>query len=205
MAMAIQLWKRSICRVLALVLALALILELDHYTNCFQIHLNKSLEIDPNNADTLMIRGTIYYFNKQALKDLNRSLDITSNNAINEALEDLNKSLKIIPNNALTLRQRGSIYYNIDEFDKSIEVINRSIEIDYATALETYQEALRDLNKSLDIEPDYTLTLKFRAETYLSIGWYDESIDDLKSSLELDPDSAEALSLCSEILKDPLK
>ncbi|RIB10400.1 hypothetical protein C2G38_2250803 [Gigaspora rosea] len=58
-----------------------------------------------------------------------------------------------------------------------------------------YQEALKDLNKSLDIELDYASTLKFRAEPYFSMGWYDELIDDLNSSLELGPDDAEALCL----------
>lgn len=35
-----------------------------------------------------------------------------------------------------------------------------------------YQEALKDLNKSLDIELDDASTLKLRAETYFSMGWY---------------------------------
>ncbi|RIB13044.1 hypothetical protein C2G38_2199001 [Gigaspora rosea] len=64
-----------------------------------------------------------------------------------------------------------------------------------------YQEALRDLNKSLNIEHDDATTLKLRAETYLSmgqqcnlrgeacrkIGKYEDSLEDLNRSLELDP------------------
>src|SRR6185312_12461199 len=57
-------------------------------------NLNKSLEIEPNDAYALKVRGSVYLDLKQ----------------YDNALIDLNKSLEIEPNDAWALSRRGCIY-----------------------------------------------------------------------------------------------
>ncbi|CAG8824349.1 9716_t:CDS:1, partial [Cetraspora pellucida] len=48
-----------------------------------------------------------------------------------------------------------------------------------------YEESLDDLNKSLEICPNGTIALNYRALTYQHLGRYKESLEDLDKSLEL--------------------
>ncbi|RIB27703.1 hypothetical protein C2G38_2159879 [Gigaspora rosea] len=74
--------------------------------------LNKSLEIEPNNAVALGMHGETYLMmNKGLLEDLNKSSVIEPNDAFaskarGESIEswvDLNKSLEIKPNDTFAL------------------------------------------------------------------------------------------------------
>ncbi|RIB21693.1 hypothetical protein C2G38_2034174 [Gigaspora rosea] len=96
--------------------------------------LNESLEINPDDALALKIRGITYrkmsrY--EESLADLNKLLEIEPDNAeilsergetyrmmnrCKESLKNLNKSLKIKPNNASALRYRGATYRMMNRF-----------------------------------------------------------------------------------------
>ncbi|RIB24838.1 kinase-like domain-containing protein, partial [Gigaspora rosea] len=85
-------------------------------------NLNKSLEIEPNNANALRNRGKTY-------RNMNR---------YEESLADLNKSLEIEPNNADALRSRGEIYRIMNGYDELLADFNKLLEIEPNNA-----EALR--------------------------------------------------------------
>ncbi|RIB12413.1 kinase-like domain-containing protein [Gigaspora rosea] len=162
------------------------------------------LEIEPNNAKALRIRGKTYPMMKkheESLADLNKSLEIEPNNAealrsrkfiadafrshgeayrmtnrYKKLLEELNKSLIVEPNNTIALRSRGETYL----------MMNR------------LKESLIDLNKSLEIEPNDAVALRIRGETYYMMYRYGASLADLNKSLEIKPNNAAALRIRGE-------
>jgi tetratricopeptide (TPR) repeat protein len=56
-----------------------------------------------------------------------------------------------------------------------------------------YEDALRDLDRSLELAPDNAWALKVRGDTYRALGRYEDALRDLDRSLELAPDDAFAL------------
>src|SRR5436190_443963 len=88
-------------------------LKMGRYYEAFA-DLSKSLEIEPNNADGLKIRGETYYLiGKDA-----------------ESIEDLNQLLKIKPSDVFALRVRGSAYYMMDKYEESLADLTKALEID---------------------------------------------------------------------------
>ncbi|RIB24884.1 kinase-like domain-containing protein [Gigaspora rosea] len=124
-----------------------------------RLRLNKSLEIDSNNAITLRKRGRAY----------------PMMNKYEESLADLNKSLEIDPNNAITLRER--------EIDSNNAVTLYSRGVSYRM-LNKCEESLADLNKSLEIDPNNAFTLGERGKLYYMMNKCEEALADLNKSLE---------------------
>ncbi|RIB08946.1 hypothetical protein C2G38_2210228 [Gigaspora rosea] len=132
--------------------------------------LNKSLDIEPNNAFTLCFHGEAY----QGLKKYKK------------ALVDLNQSLDINPNNATAMEFRGFTYFFMKDYCKSLEDLAKSLEIEPKNAqtltyhgatylkMKKYNQSLKDINKSLTMEPDFTCLLNIHGETYREISKYNE-------------------------------
>ncbi|CAG8585621.1 9018_t:CDS:2 [Acaulospora morrowiae] len=74
-------------------------------------YLNRSLEIEPDDAFALRNRG-----------ETHRML-----NKYNESLSDLNRSLEIEPDDAFTLRNRGETYRMLNKYNESLSDLNRSL------------------------------------------------------------------------------
>ncbi|RIB06901.1 kinase-like domain-containing protein [Gigaspora rosea] len=164
-----------------------------------RLKLNKSLEIDSNNAITLKELCIAYrMMNKyeESLADLNKSLEIDPNDAI--ALSER----EIDPNNAITFRERGATYRIMNRYKESLKDLNKSLKIDPNDAItlresgatyrmkNRYEKSLTDLNKSLKINPNDVITLRERGATYFMMNRYKESLADLNKSLEIDPNNA---------------
>ncbi len=168
------------------------------------------MEIDPNNTFVLRKHGKFYHYmgrHEEALVDLNKSLEIESNNAwiitshhmidkYEEALVYFNKSLKIEPNDAFELRNRGATFRVLGRYDEWLAELKKPLEIEEETFLKKskYEEALADLNKSLKIESNNADALRIRGEIYYIMNKYQESLSDLNQSLEIEPTNAFALS-----------
>ncbi|CAG8626464.1 15109_t:CDS:2 [Cetraspora pellucida] len=190
--------------------------------------LNKSLDVNSDDADALKFRGLTYYKLKKyekSISDFNKSLHITNDIIVlicrgqinsnlgryNEALIDLNKALKLDPNNSFALRCRGQTYYMQKKYKESLIDLNKSLEYDLNNAdalrlrgqtyymLKDYEKALSDLNKSLELDPNNAVTLRFRGRTYLIFGRYDDSLTDLNKSLDIDSKNADALQIRGQI------
>jgi tetratricopeptide (TPR) repeat protein len=56
-----------------------------------------------------------------------------------------------------------------------------------------YEEALDDLNRALELEPNNVHALWNRGEIYRLLGRYDEALDDLNRALKLEPNNVHAL------------
>ncbi|RIB05239.1 kinase-like domain-containing protein [Gigaspora rosea] len=185
---------------------------------------NKLLEVDPNDASSLDIRGITYQKMgryEEAISDFNKSLEIVPNNEISlnhraisyrmmgryeESLADLNRSLVIDPNNASTLYLRGITYKKMGRYEESLAELNRSLVIDPNNAtvlncrgvtyqmLGSYKKSLADYNESLEINPNYLQAINNRGVAYQDIGRYEESLTVFNKSLEIDPNDAAVLS-----------
>ncbi|RIB04390.1 hypothetical protein C2G38_2254401 [Gigaspora rosea] len=117
----------------------------------------------------------------EALVDSNRLLAINPDDAVSlgkvfdynlgryeESLADLSRSLKIDPNNAEALSTRGQIYFRMNRYEESLADLTNSLKIK-PDHLNTYEEALIDLNKFEEIEQNEAITLKSHDPTYYEI------------------------------------
>lgn len=87
----------------------------------------------------------------------------------------------------------------IKYFDKAIEVFSLSDEgnLKYAFALRGYifihklmasQDAIADLNKAIELDPEYSTAYLLRGSTYLLTGNYERALIDFNKVIELDPE-----------------
>lgn len=116
---------------------------------------NRSLELRPDDPDTLCNQGTTY-------GELGR---------YDKALADYNRALELRPDNPDTLCNRGTIYYKLGMYNEALADYKRALELrpqdpttlynrgtTYAK-LGRYEEALADYNRSLELRPDHQSTL----------------------------------------------
>jgi len=139
-------------------------LKLKQYSNAI-IDFTISIELDPNNA--------VSYFNRfQAFSLLNDSFDIYNNTDFLDALKlDKNVLNDIIysdPNNSFLYYSRGYTY----------------------GILKQYEKAIKDMNKSIELNPDYYHSYHTRATCFFEKGQYAEAIKDYNKSIELKPNLA---------------
>ncbi|CAG8575583.1 14599_t:CDS:2, partial [Cetraspora pellucida] len=153
--------------------------------------LNKSLEIDPNNANTLSNRGSTYH----------DDIEIKSNNT-----ETLNKSLEIGPSNVMINDPRKSM--GTEQYDETIlnnlrlcykmdidsdgshdddgnNKLHEDLTID--NLMSRYEELFLALNNLLKIEPNNVKALikrEIRGITHRKIFKYEESLADLNKALK---------------------
>src|SRR5438128_2871057 len=97
-------------------------------------------KIDTNDALDLRSRGADYFMlglYENALQDLNRSLIIEPNNALTLRIkldvlneqDDFNKSLAIESEDAVALKVRGETYLKLKRYDNALKDLNKSLEI----------------------------------------------------------------------------
>lgn len=60
--------------------------------------------------------------------------------------------------------------------------------------LRRYEEALADLNRALELDPNNTQTLGLRGNTYLTMKRYEEALQDFTRGLQLDSDNTTVLA-----------
>jgi tetratricopeptide (TPR) repeat protein len=184
---------------------------------------SRSLELSPDEPNTLYNRGTTRYKlgrHEEALLDYNRSLELRPNHPATlysrgsvydelgrheEALADYNRSLEQRPNNPDTLCSRGTAYDELGRYEEALADYNRSLQLrpDHATTLcnrgtafakmGKHEEALADYNRSLQLRPDHLITLYDRGTTYAKLGKHREALADYIRSLELRPDDPATL------------
>lgn len=151
--------------------------------------LEKSLVLNPNDADALQCRGIIMLKRKEydrALADLDRSIllqpwrfDYFRNRSIanrtagrlDQALADADNAIRLAPDNADLYLDRAALHAVRDD--------NR--------------RALDDLNRALDLDPASFRALANRGLIHYRSGEQQEAISDFSRALELNPDSAETL------------
>ncbi|CAG8767955.1 21780_t:CDS:2, partial [Cetraspora pellucida] len=190
------------------------------------VDLTKSLKINPNDYKSLVKRGDIYqvYKNvgkyKESLLDFTNALTLEPNNEFalmsiittNDLLGKSEESLIILNSilknyeefkNLLTaLTIRGEAYRQMGQYEKSLNDLDRSIEINPYNAhsfeirgatlytIGFYGKALQDLDNGLELDSDNYLCYGYRGALYLKLNHYEKSQQDLDKAIELCQDDS---------------
>ncbi len=155
--------------------------------------LNKSIELNPEYADSYRKRGFV-------LRMLGKNY---------ESLEDLQKSVKLNPGLADTYFQLGNTFLEIGNIPMAIENYKKSAEMSpdfktytclgYACQFKgDFQSAVRELGKALEFKPHDAGTLNNRGHAYARLGNHRKAIEDYTQALKVQPNLVEAYSNRSE-------
>ena len=98
---------------------------------------------------------------------------------LSQQIVDLTKLLEI-KQNIVQLKCRGKIYF----------------------VMGSYEQALVDLTKSLEFEPNDLFALKYRGETYHMMKRYEESLADLDKLLEININNKWVYESYEEIIRE---
>jgi len=169
------------------------------------IEFNKNLE---NRIDS------ITYYSEKIKENLNdyvslieRGIEYNLEDKYELSLADLNAGLVINPTNLDGLYYRAICFQRLKIFDKAIVDYSALIELKYSDLaeiynnrgytyeiLEKYESALKDYDKSIELEPYCSDYLFNRAYLYQSIERYSEAINDYNLVILYEPENAQALT-----------
>jgi len=148
-----------------------------------------ALKIQPNDAETLINKGSTY-------------IDI-KNYVL--ALDALNKAIQIRPNIPEAWSNKGIALSNLNLYEESIHAYNEAIKLNprYHEAwsnksvplnkLKRFLESSEACDKALSLKPDYAEAWFNKGNALHELKRYDEALSHYDEALSLKPDYAEAL------------
>lgn len=143
--------------------------------------LNKAIELDPRDAEALVMRGMLYYQEKQVEKAnrditdsllirpdsvsgvLMRSMVAAQEGRFADAIADMEMLVRADPNQLEWIRQLAS-YYQLDKRPRL---------------------AIQLLDQLLETAPDNAAALRSRGDAKLSVNMHQEAIDDYEAAIKL--------------------
>jgi adenylate cyclase len=146
----------------------------------------KAFELDPKNPEALIILSV----SANIKRDLKQRVEL------------MKKALEVNPNHATANLEYGLSITNFGEYEKAKEHILKSIELNPTSAnemfpnsalmfchmgLKDFENALDDVNKSLEIEPDFSGALGFKASLLAHLDRVEEAKDFLAQYQEKRP------------------
>ncbi|MEN6554252.1 MAG: endonuclease NucS domain-containing protein [Methanobacterium sp.] len=163
--------------------------------------IDKILELEPDNADALFIKGRIFVINGENLK----------------ALAYLDNVLKIDPDNVKCLIIKGYALVELEKYEKAIDCFNCALTIDennsdalsgkgLALASEGhYPAAIQCFDKALEIDPENTEILYWKSLTLWDYGKIIEAMDVVEAGLNIDPNDYLLLQTKGRLLRKSKK
>jgi len=161
--------------------------------------LDKALEIDPNEVDSLIFKGMV-------LVKCLRKYD--------EGIICFDRVLEIDPNNPIAWNGKGSALLDLGKYDEAIGYFDKafglsrnyptkpfntppgstslSYKSDALLKLEKYEEAFRCYDKALELYPNERWTWAYKGDALLKLEKYEEAIKWYDKAIEIDPDYADA-------------
>ena len=146
--------------------------------------LNRAVALNPD-ADTYYRRGTLYeMMGKQSL-----------------AIADASKSIDLDPN-AQYYQRRAAVYENNGNYDLALQDCNMAIQVDSSDAggflcrsriyraIDRLQDAKKDLDQALTLDPRFAVAYRARALVELYSGNTARAINDLHKAVELEPNDS---------------
>ena len=156
------------------------------------------LTIEPNNANTLGMLGTIYI----------------QQNQLEEALLWIDKAIAINPHDGNLYSNRGILLRRLNKYHEALESYNHAIEINnnnsdtYSNRSYIFQEwgqyenALSDCNKAIFINPNNAESHINRGNALLKLKKHQSAIESFNLALKLNPFFAEAYNGRGNILSE---
>jgi len=184
-------------------------------------HVAKAIEHDDTNHLYLVLRARIYLVEDivaVAQKDLERAISFNPESLeatfllgrvfdrqqqLNEAIEQYSRALRLNPLHAASYVYRSVAHFTLAEDEKALADIRRALSLGAANSIlyacrgqilfeqQKYVEAIGSLTEALELEPEDSQSLAFRAAARLQLDQPSEAIlADLDQAIELDPDNA---------------
>jgi tetratricopeptide (TPR) repeat protein len=162
---------------------------LKNYTGALK-YLDKALAIDPNDTDSLTVKGVVFY-------DLKN---------YTESIRYYNKALAIDPNNVNALTNKGLVFDDLGNHTEAIRYYNKVLAIDPNNVdvlnnkgntlddLGNHTEAIRYYNKVLAIDPNNVDALTNKGNAFYSLGKYSNALIPYDKVLALNPYDIDALN-----------
>jgi len=136
-----------------------------------------------------------------------RGISYNLDDDFENSLKDLNAALEIDSNNSDALYYRAIALSRLDKFKEAIEDLSRLIDLNESDKaelfnnrghsymlLKEYEEALKDYNKAIELEPHYASYRFDRAYLYQDNGKNKEAIGDYNVVIELESDNYIAIT-----------
>lgn len=117
-----------------------------------------------------------------------------------QALKDYSQAINIVPDDDRFYNQRAQVYYEQGKYDLADKDYLKMISLKEgdvmgymgigrnANAQKRYEDAIKQFDYVVKLEPNYSSTYSFRAESYIGLKKYNEAIDDVISALGIDRD-----------------
>lgn len=154
-------------------------------------HYSTAIRFDSNSAHAYFKRGECH-FHVEAYKD---------------SLSDFKNAVELEPDNPIYLDRLANANFNLRQFDDSVAAMEKAIklnppEIDrfkrsLATMLSNrafaysqekkYSDAIADLDKALELDPDSNSFHRLRASCYWNSGEYERALPDFDEAVRRDP------------------
>jgi tetratricopeptide (TPR) repeat protein len=147
-------------------------------------HYDRAIEIDPNNIDAYNGRGDLYSRSREYM-DYNESNLPMLYEYQDLAIDDFNKAIKVKPNAESYIR-RASLKIEWVEKNESIRSLS-------GLELVACREAEEDINKALELNPNYSEAYHLRGGCKSRIHSDKKgALQDYDKSIELDPKNIDA-------------
>lgn len=117
-----------------------------------------------------------------------------------QALKDYSQAINIVPDDDRFYNQRAQVYYEQGKYDLADKDYLKMISLKEgdvmgymgigrnANAQKRYEEAIKQFDYVVKLEPNYSSAYSFRAESYIGLKKCNEAIDDVISALGIDRD-----------------
>lgn len=117
-----------------------------------------------------------------------------------QALKDYSQAINIVPDDDRFYNQRAQVYYEHGKYDLADKDYLKMISLKEgdvmgymgigrnANAQKQYEDAIKQFDYVVKLEPNYSSAYSFRAESYIGLKKYNEAIDDVISALGIDRD-----------------
>ena len=117
-----------------------------------------------------------------------------------QALTDYSQAINIVPDDDRFYNQRAQVYYEQGKYDLADKDYLKMISLKEgdvmgymgigrnANAQKRYEDAIKQFDYVVKLEPNYSSAYSFRAESYIGLKKYNEAIDDVISALGIDRD-----------------
>eukprot|EP00605_Chrysophyceae_sp_TOSAG23-4_P001320 GSChrysophyteH1.ASY1.ANO1.1435.1 assembled CDS len=149
----------------------------------------------PPPTPTLYKRKDFLGVDQEAQAHPNRTYYFRKNVDLTEVIETCGSRLRTHPDDIKALFLRGTAFFKRQEYEASIEDLNRVIELDSShleayyhrgmacTKLDSQEEAIQDLTKVLEMNSNHVNAAFARAACYNSIGQFSRAIEDYNFAL----------------------
>ncbi|CAG8722029.1 12689_t:CDS:2, partial [Cetraspora pellucida] len=164
---------------------------------------NEILRGDQQNPDAHVLRARILYVegdNQKAAAHCQEALRCDPDHSKARILLRRARSIE-------SQKNAGNEAFKREDFNTAYNIYTAALEIDpenkntnsklysnrsaVLVKLGKFTEAIKDMDKALELDPTFVKVLKRRADTYMKLEKYNEAVQDLKTALEIDSTNQE--------------